>query len=90
MLRIKQDNYYKRPTAEQRKVMHVLDIDEIIPFRIKAHLRIAQELGEHQEKKLILKAWRLERQIERDRRRATIQNQVIDQERALARVARGR
>jgi hypothetical protein len=56
MFKIKQDNYTKKPTAQQRKV--ILFVGCIVPAtRIEAHLLLAG-LKQTPEGKVRLQAWR--------------------------------
>lgn len=64
---IKQANYEKRPTAEQRKVLRLLGIilspDQ--STRIVAHLKICEVLAGSEEKRRVMKQWQLQRKIDR-------------------------
>ena len=65
MFHIKQENYQKRPTAEQRKVLHVLSESAAGLTRIQAHLKIRTLISESTEKKAALDVWRKARAIDR-------------------------
>ena len=72
--RIRQDNFEKAPTAEQRKVLDLLGNAIGGLTRIQAHLRIREMLQQDPRLKQRLIVWRQVRQEDRRRRREHAQS----------------
>ena len=63
---IKQANFDKRPSAEQRKALNAMGESASGLTRIGAHLKIKQLITESVAKKALLIEWRNRRNLERD------------------------